>query len=84
MQVVVAPTAEEEAGFVAREVRSLLADGRAPRDIAVLYRASNLSKHFEEALRVAEVPVRVVGGSQFGNQHLRIESVERRLVALHD
>jgi DNA helicase-2/ATP-dependent DNA helicase PcrA len=65
VRVVTAATPEEEAGFVAREIQKLCAEGRKPSDVAVLYRATNLARHFEEALRVAEVPFRMSGGSQF-------------------
>jgi DNA helicase-2/ATP-dependent DNA helicase PcrA len=65
IQSVVTPTAEEEAAFLVREIKALLAEGRQPRDLAVLFRAANVSRPFEEALREAEIPFRVVGGSQF-------------------
>ncbi len=61
----VAPTAEDEAKWVAREIRTLVKDGRRFSDIAVLYRSNIQSKILEEELRAAEVPYVMYGGQQF-------------------
>ena len=61
----VAATAEDEAKWVAREIRTLVKDGRRFSDIAVLYRSNIQSKILEEELRAAEVPYVMYGGQQF-------------------
>jgi DNA helicase-2/ATP-dependent DNA helicase PcrA len=61
----VAATAEDEAKWVAREIRNLQKDGRRWSDIAILYRSNIQSKILEEELRTAEVPYVMYGGQQF-------------------
>jgi len=61
----VAATAEDEAKWVAREIRNLQKDGRRWSDIAILYRSNIQSKVLEEELRTAEVPYVMYGGQQF-------------------
>ena len=61
----VAATAEDEARWVAREIRTLQKDGRRWSDIAILYRSNMQSKILEEELRAAEVPYVMYGGQQF-------------------
>ncbi|HEY5920369.1 MAG TPA: UvrD-helicase domain-containing protein [Kofleriaceae bacterium] len=61
----VAPTAEDEAKWVAREIRTLKKDGRRWSDVAILYRSNMQSKVLEEELRAAEVPYVMYGGQQF-------------------
>jgi DNA helicase-2/ATP-dependent DNA helicase PcrA len=61
----VAPNAEEEAKWLAREIRQLRSDGRKWSDIAVLYRSNLQAKVVEEELRAAEVPYVMYGGQQF-------------------
>lgn len=56
---------EEEGEFVAREVSRLLAAGRSPADIAVMYRTNAQSRPFEEALVRYRIPYRLVGGVRF-------------------
>ncbi|HSD86725.1 MAG TPA: UvrD-helicase domain-containing protein, partial [Kofleriaceae bacterium] len=61
----VAPNAEEEAKWIAREIRQLQKDGRRWSDVAILYRSNIQSKVIEEELRTAEVPYVMYGGQQF-------------------
>lgn len=61
----VAATAEDEAKWVAQEIRRLQKEGRRWSDIAVLYRSNIQSKILEEELRLAEVPYVMYGGQQF-------------------
>jgi DNA helicase-2/ATP-dependent DNA helicase PcrA len=65
IEVVVAATPEEEAAFVVGEIRRLLESARKPRDLAILFRASNLTQPFEEQLRLATIPFHLAGGSPF-------------------
>jgi DNA helicase-2/ATP-dependent DNA helicase PcrA len=61
----VAATAEDEAKWVAREIRNLVKDGRRFSDIAILYRSNIQSKILEEEMRANEVPYVMYGGQQF-------------------
>lgn len=57
---------EEEAEMVAREISvRRFAEKLAWSDFAVLYRANHQSRVLEEALRNANIPYRVVGGTSF-------------------
>jgi DNA helicase-2/ATP-dependent DNA helicase PcrA len=61
----VAATAEDEARWIAREIRRLQADGRRWSDVAILYRSNMQSKLLEDELRQHEVPYVMYGGQQF-------------------
>jgi DNA helicase-2/ATP-dependent DNA helicase PcrA len=64
--LVVAPTPEVEATWVARDVRRLVREeGVRPRNVAVLYRSNAQSALIEAALREQGIAHRVVGGAQF-------------------
>ncbi len=86
----VAQTAEQEAKWVAREIRQLKQDGRRWSDIAILYRSNIQSKILEEELRTAEVPYVMYGGKQFFERkevkdviaYLRVALNERDELAL--
>lgn len=55
----------EEAELCVRAVAELRASGRPLADIVLFYRIHAQSRVFEEALRAANVPYRVVGGVRF-------------------
>ncbi|MDR1496152.1 MAG: UvrD-helicase domain-containing protein [Clostridiales Family XIII bacterium] len=55
----------DEARYVAREIASLAGDGYNYRDMAILYRTNAQSRTFEEALSVAQIPYRVLGGVRY-------------------
>ncbi|MGE5187301.1 MAG: ATP-dependent helicase [Acidobacteriota bacterium] len=61
----VAATAEDEAKWIAREIRRLRDEGRRWSDVAVMYRSNLQAKVLEEELRAAEVPYVMYGGQQF-------------------
>jgi len=61
----VAPNPEDEAKWLAREIRALRDAGRRWSDIAILYRSNLQAKVVEEELRTAEVPYVMYGGQQF-------------------
>jgi DNA helicase-2/ATP-dependent DNA helicase PcrA len=65
VRMVVAPTEDDEARYVAHEVGKLLGLGVPPDEVAILYRTNGQSAPFEEALRAKGVPLEVVGGSEF-------------------
>jgi len=56
---------EEEARFVASEISRLRGEGRPWSHFAVLYRLNAQSRPVEEALREAQMPHQVHGGSAF-------------------
>ncbi len=68
VKVVVAPSEEEEARWVAKEVKAALAQGLDASDIAVLYRTNGQARLLEEALREKSVFYEVVGGTEFFDQ----------------
>lgn len=61
----VAATAEDEAKWIAREVRTLHDAGRRWSDVAILYRSNIQAKVLEDELRQHEVPYVMYGGQQF-------------------
>ncbi|WP_051321619.1 ATP-dependent helicase [Chrysiogenes arsenatis] len=65
VQLHVAPSAEKEAQFVAREVGNLRALGFAYDEIAILYRTNAQSRLFESYFGQAGIPYRVVGSFEF-------------------
>ncbi|MBL8601467.1 MAG: UvrD-helicase domain-containing protein [Myxococcales bacterium] len=54
---------EGEIKFVMEVTQKLLRDGYKRREIAVLYRSNLLSRGVEEALRLANIPYRLIGGT---------------------
>lgn len=58
-------SATDEAAYVAHQVRSLLAEGVKPRQIAILYRVNGQSENLEAALASAQVPYQLKGGVRF-------------------
>ncbi len=55
-----------EAYFVAQSIRRALDDGPfSPKEIAILYRTNAQARVFEEHLRAARVPAKVVGAQSF-------------------
>jgi DNA helicase-2/ATP-dependent DNA helicase PcrA len=65
VRVVALPDEQEEARFIAGEVRRGLASGRSGSDFAVLYRLNAQSQPLEEAFREVGIPHRVKGGPSF-------------------
>jgi DNA helicase-2/ATP-dependent DNA helicase PcrA len=65
LRLVVCPTEEDEARFVAREISRLQSEGVPASDMAVLFRTNGQSRPVEEALREKEISYEVVGGSEF-------------------
>ena len=55
----------EEAETVVGTIQSLLLDGYAPNDFAVMYRTNAQSRSIEEAFVRASMPYRLVGATQF-------------------
>ncbi|MBI5883683.1 MAG: UvrD-helicase domain-containing protein [Elusimicrobia bacterium] len=59
------PNEVEEARWVVRRVAQLVEAGRGLRDIAIFYRTNAQSRAFEESLRAARFPYRIVGAMRF-------------------
>ncbi len=55
----------EEARKIAAQIKTLIAKGAAPSEIAVLYRINALSRSLEEGLNRAGIPYKLVGGLRF-------------------
>lgn len=60
-----APSEEDEARWVAAEVKRAVGEGLSPDDIAILYRVNGQSRFLEEFLREKEVRYEVHGGTEF-------------------
>jgi len=54
-----------EAEWVVGRIQELLSSGRRPSEVAVFYRTNAQSRSFEEALRRAALPYRIVGAMRF-------------------
>jgi DNA helicase-2/ATP-dependent DNA helicase PcrA len=66
VRLVVVGDDDQEARFVAQEIRRLRADaGILPGQVAVLYRSNLQARAVESALRAEGIPYQVVGGTQF-------------------
>ena len=56
---------ETEAINVLDAVKSLVADGYSPREIAVLYRTNAQSRALEDVFKLGSVPYQIIGGVRF-------------------
>ena len=57
---------EDEAAFVAEEIRRLIREEKLRhQDIAVMYRTNAMSRPMEEALVRRSIPYRLIGGTRF-------------------
>jgi superfamily I DNA/RNA helicase len=74
---------QEEAKFVATEIRKLQREGVDPRQIAVLYRSNTQAKLLEEELRVAGIPYRVFGGTKLFDRKEIKDGIAYMRVALN-
>jgi DNA helicase-2/ATP-dependent DNA helicase PcrA len=63
--VVMARDEHDEAAWVARAITRAREEGTALREMAVFYRVHAQSRVLEEALRIARLPYRIVGGTKF-------------------
>ena len=65
VRIVEQPSDGMEAQWLVDEVRALINDGRARREIAVLYRSNAQSRVIEHGLFSAGIPYKVYGGLRF-------------------
>ena len=59
------PSAEEEAQFIADEIKALLQAGISPGDIAILFRAHYISRTIEEVFQKEKIPYTLFSGLPF-------------------
>jgi DNA helicase-2/ATP-dependent DNA helicase PcrA len=72
-----------EAWVFVETIREFLAGGASRSDVALLYRIHAQSRVFEEALRAANIPYRVVGGIRFYDR-AEVKDVLAYLRAVHN
>ena len=65
MRIFEASSDLQEAQWIIEQVKSLIAEGAARSEIAVLYRSNAQSRVIEHALFSAGIPYRVYGGQRF-------------------
>jgi DNA helicase-2/ATP-dependent DNA helicase PcrA len=73
-----------EGGYVAHECARLIRDGRAPEDIAVLYRANFQSRVLEEAFLRAGIAYQVLGTRFFERKEVKDALSYLKLVIVGD
>jgi DNA helicase II / ATP-dependent DNA helicase PcrA len=61
----------DEAGFVTRKIKELIAQGRQPKDFAILYRANSQSRALEEQLLAGGVSYQVLGTRFFERREIK-------------
>ena len=83
VRICVFPEPQEEAKFVASEIRKLQREGTDPREIAVLYRSNTQAKRLEEELRIAGIGYRVFGGTKFFDRKEIKDGIAYMRVALN-
>ena len=64
-------TGADEAEYVVMTIKSLLADGASPSDIAILYRTNFQSRALEEAFINCEVPYQLLGTKFFERKEVK-------------
>lgn len=71
IKVYQAMSAPSEAGWVARQIQTLIQNGRRPGDICVLYRTNFQSRLIEEALMRTGVPYQMLGTKFFARKEVK-------------
>jgi DNA helicase-2/ATP-dependent DNA helicase PcrA len=59
------PNEGEEAAWIVRRVQDEVQAGRSLKDVAIFYRTNAQSRSFEEAMRRARMPYKIVGAVRF-------------------
>ena len=65
VRVVECQDERSEARFVVGQIARVIGEGGSLRDVAIFYRTNAQSRALEEALRQADVPYRIIGGTGF-------------------
>ncbi|MDO8566729.1 MAG: UvrD-helicase domain-containing protein, partial [bacterium] len=63
--------AEDEARWIASQIKRLMSDGRRPEEIAILYRTNFQSRALEEGLLRAGVPYKILGTRFFARKEVK-------------
>jgi DNA helicase-2/ATP-dependent DNA helicase PcrA len=63
VKIVACDSSEGEVKFVVDGIQKLVNEGYRKREIGVLYRSNVLAKAVEEAMRLAAIPYRMIGGN---------------------
>ncbi len=63
VKIVDTDSSEGEVKFVVDGIQKLIAEGYKKREIGVLYRSNSLARAVEEAMRLAAIPYRLIGGN---------------------
>ena len=59
---------KNEANSIAEKIKDLISKGVAPKDIAIIYRLSSLSRSLEEVLNNQKIPYKTINGLKFYNR----------------
>ena len=80
-----APKAEEEAKWIAGQMKNLLAEGAALSDMAILYRAHYVTRNLEEVLLKEKIPYTLYSGVPFfGRKEIKDALSYLRMAAYRD
>lgn len=74
---------KDEARYICRNIEAFVNDGRALREIAILYRTNAQSRALEDALRNRSIPYRIFGGLRFYDRK-EIKDIIAYLRVLHN
>lgn len=74
---------KDEARYICRNIEKFVDDGRALREIAILYRTNAQSRALEDALRNRGIPYRIFGGLRFYDRK-EIKDIIAYLRVLHN
>jgi len=80
-----ARTAQAGALWIAAQIKELVSQGAALRDVSVLYRAHYISRNLEEVFMKEEIPYQIYSGIQFfGRMEIKDALSYLRLIAYKD
>ncbi len=82
-KIVECDSSEGEVKFVLETTQRLLSGGYKRKEIAVLYRSNLLSRGIEEALRLANIPYRLIGGTSVYERREVKDLIAYLRVAVH-
>lgn len=74
---------KDEARYVCRNIEKFVEEGRALKEIAILYRTNAQSRALEDALRNRSIPYRIFGGLRFYDRK-EIKDIIAYLRVLHN
>ncbi|MBI4065606.1 UvrD-helicase domain-containing protein [Candidatus Kaiserbacteria bacterium] len=67
----IALNAEDEASWIARQIKQQMSEGRKPEEIAILFRTNFQSRALEEGLLRAGVPYKILGTRFFARKEIK-------------